>query len=512
MTAAPQDVLVVDDDPDTRANLCDILELDGHPVRTAGTAAEVLRVRDWARVAAVLLDRRLPDGTAEELLPWLRRQAPQAAVLIVTGHSDLQGAIAALRLGAADYILKPINADGLRASLARIAERRRLAQAKERSEAAFRTLVEAAPCLTIILRPDLSIAYFSPWAEEVTGHAAGAVLGKDALTLLVPPEQRAAAAETLRRTLTGRPPARTFEQPVLCGDGSARSMLWNARLLPDYEGSPAVLAVGQDITELKRAQERTLQAERLAAIGQMVTGLAHESGNALARSQACLELLALEVQDRPEALDLVARVQQAQDHLQQLYEDVRGYAAPLRLDRAPTDVRDVWRRAWDSLAARRQGRAAVLREEADGTDRTCAADPFRLEQVFRNVLENALAACRDPVAITIACADATLEGRPALCVSVRDNGPGLGPEQRRRLFEPFYTTKTKGTGLGMPISKRIVEAHGGRIDIGPLRIADCGLRIEDRTIEAPLSSNPQSAIHNPQSGAEIILALPRDEP
>ena len=72
-----------------------------------------------------------------------------------------------------------------------------------------------------------------------------------------------------------------FEKPVVCRDGSRRWMVWNARPLPDYEGGPAVLAVGQDITALKQAQERTLQAERLAAIGQMVTGLAHESGNAL---------------------------------------------------------------------------------------------------------------------------------------------------------------------------------------------------------------------------------------
>src|SRR5207248_7685118 len=130
----------------------------------------------------------------------------------------------------------------------------------------------------------------------------------------------------------------------------------NAQRLPDYEGGPAVLAVGQDITGLKQSQERALQAERLAAIGQMMAGLAHESGNALARSQACLEMLELEVQDRPEALDLVGRVQKAQDHLRQLYEEVRGYAAPLRLDREVWEISGVWRQAWTNLAMQRQGR------------------------------------------------------------------------------------------------------------------------------------------------------------
>src|SRR6516165_7247379 len=157
----PMRVLVVDDDPDTRANLCDILELDDYAVETAGTAAEALDRNDWPDLSAVLLDRRLPDGTAEELLPQLRRLAPDAAIMIVTGYADLQGAIAALRQGAADYILKPINPEALRASLARVVERRRLTLDKERSEAAFRTLVEAAPCSIMILRPDHTLAYFN---------------------------------------------------------------------------------------------------------------------------------------------------------------------------------------------------------------------------------------------------------------------------------------------------------------------------------------------------------------
>jgi signal transduction histidine kinase len=195
----------------------------------------------------------------------------------------------------------------------------------------------------------------------------------------------------------------------------------------------------------------------------MVTGLAHESGNALARSQACLEMLALEVQDRPEALGLLKRVQSAQDHLQQLYDEVRNYAAPLKLEREDWPIDAVWRQAWQNLSVRRQDRVAQLSEDTGQVTLNCAVDPFRLEQVFRNIFENSLAACPDPVSIRIHCVDALLEGMPAIEISIRDNGPGLAPEIRRRIFEPFFTTKTKGTGLGMAIARRIVEAHGGQI-------------------------------------------------
>ncbi len=355
-------VLVIEDDEGTRANLRDILELDDYRVSTAASFAEALNRSNWAEISAIILDRRLPDGSADTLLSRLRELAPEAAVIIVTGYADLEGAIAAIRQGAADYLLKPINADLIRTRLARIAEQKRLA------------------------------------------------------------------------------------------------------------------------AELKEAELRALQAERLAAIGEVYTGLAHESRNALQRSQACLERLAKRVRDRPDALDLIARVQQAQDHLQQLYEEVRNYAAPLNhLEQEERALSEILQSAWNDLALQRKNRNARLVQEDKGLDLRCAVDCRRISQVFRNILENALSACGDPVEIKAQWLEKHLEGRPALQVAIRDNGPGLTPEARQRIFEPFYTTKTQGTGLGMAIARRILEAHGGRIAVG----------------EAP------------GPGAEIIVILPR---
>lgn len=358
-------LLVIEDDDGARANLRDILELEGYRVDTVGTMEEATRRTDWAEIGAIVLDRRLPDGSADNWLPRLKQLAPSAPVIVVTGYSDLEGAIAALRFGAADYLLKPIDPKQLINRLGGIAAQKRLTLA------------------------------------------------------------------------------------------------------------------------LEDARRRALQAERLAAIGEVYTGLAHESRNALQRSQACLQRLANRVAEIPEALDLIARIQDAQDHLHRLYEEVRNYAAPLNfLDRRPCHLDKLLRQTWEQLHELRQDRQTALHSDAGVLDLECYVDRHCIGQVFRNILENSLSACADPVEISTNWSEAKLHSQSAVQIAIHDNGPGFTAESRARVFEPFYTSKTRGTGLGMSIAKRIVEAHGGDIAVGQ-------------------HSGP---------GAEIVVTLPRRIP
>lgn len=334
----------------------------------------------------------------------------------------------------------------------------------ERSEVKFRMLVEAAACMVMILR-DERIAYFSPYSEELTGYAAEAVIGQPFLPLLVPDDARGEASAAVAATRAGHP-AKSYELPLVRRDGTQRWFVWNTQRLDDFEGQPAVLVVGQDFTEKREAQERLLRSERLAGIGQMITGIAHESRNALQRIQSCTEMLELEIEGNTEAQRLVRRLQEAQDILITLFDEVRGYAAPIHLERSSCKLNAVWEEAWQSLETGRRDRQTWLIENSKNVDLTVYADRFRLVQVFRNLLENSLAACGDPVLIHIECEDAQWTGQPAVRIGVRDNGPGLPANARHSVFEPFFTTKTKGTGLGMAIARRIVDAHGGHIDVG----------------------------------------------
>jgi signal transduction histidine kinase len=96
-------------------------------------------------------------------------------------------------------------------------------------------------------------------------------------------------------------------------------------------------------------------------------------------------------------------------------------------------------------------------------------DVHRLEQVFRNVLENAIHACREKGTITIRCTNTEWQGEPAVRVAVQDDGAGMTDDIATQIFEPFFTTKQKGTGLGMAIVHRIIAAHAGCISAGSLK-------------------------------------------
>jgi PAS domain S-box-containing protein len=237
-------------------------------------------------------------------------------------------------------------------------------------------------------------------------------------------------------------------------------------------------SIVRDCTERKQAEQNA----RLAVLGKMLSSVAHESRNLLQRIQAGVDMLRLGIQEDPELLEQLYRIERADLALTRLYAELREYAAPIILERKPCDIRETWRLAWANLALQRHGRVAELRDQPNGVDLCCAVDEFRIEQVFRNLMENSLAACRDPLTVEITCGDAQYQGAAALRIVYRDNGPGLTAEQRGRVFEAFFTTKSKGTGLGMAIAQRIVEAHHGEIT---------------------------ASDSNRRGGAEFVIKLPR---
>ncbi len=440
-------VFIVDDDDDTRMNLRDILELDGYEITEASCARELFALPDWERVALILLDRKLPDGDPEQLLPRIKKRAPQVSVIIVTGYADVATAVSALRLGAADYIIKPVNPDALRASLRRELEH-------QRSERQSHALFENALDGFVIFDGNETIVDANPAVCSMFCLDRSALIGSSLRSLVASSKS---AQDSTTSVFTPAGPA--SECRVRRGDGVEIEVEYQVT----FNFSPGLnLASVRDVTERRRSEQRALQAERLAAIGETMTALIHESRNALQRSFACLEMLALEVEDRPSAVDLVGRTQRAQEQLRQLYEEVRQWAAPVNLQSEQSNLRELWREAWQHVLQVQKSKHVKLREVAT-CEPVCRVDPVKIDQVFRNIFENAVEASPDQGVVELHCSSGDAADGDELRITIRDQGPGLSAEQLARMFEPFFTTKAKGTGLGLAITKRIIQAHAGRI-------------------------------------------------
>ncbi|WP_145092490.1 sensor histidine kinase [Rosistilla carotiformis] len=213
------------------------------------------------------------------------------------------------------------------------------------------------------------------------------------------------------------------------------------------------------------ATQCVAQRERLASIGLAVASVAHETRNALQRIQVHLDLLRLNEGNAAQRTNDLQSIEEANRCLWTLFGELQDFSAPLRLHCVSTSLRQIIQHAWDSLRSLPAWSQTELLLEVP--DRVLFIDPVRIEQVFRNLMENAIDAGQENASLHITATDIQFDDRDAIQVTVRDCGSGLRPEDREKVFEAFYTTKSRGTGLGLPICRRIVEAHGGRIFIDP---------------------------------------------
>ena len=336
----------------------------------------------------------------------------------------------------------------------------------------LKSIVETAVDGIITISERGIIDSFNAAAEQLFGYRPDEVIGKN-VSILMPAPYKDEHDDYLAKYVA------TGDKSII---GVGREVVGRRKNGSTF---PMRLAVGEfrlgerrmftgivhDLTEQKQAEERALQSERLAAMGQMVGVLTHESRNALQITQANLEMLELELPEQTESLEYIAKIQASQNRLTKLFDELRTYAGPMILDCESCKLDQIVERALRQLRDGGIDKRVEVQHEVNSADLRCSVDQFRMERVFCNLLDNSLAVCPDPVAIHALWRDTQLDDHPAIQLTLCDNGPGLSDEQKQKIFEPFFTTKPKGTGLGMAITKRIVESHGGRIAVGNHRNA-----------------------------------------
>jgi nitrogen-specific signal transduction histidine kinase len=247
-------------------------------------------------------------------------------------------------------------------------------------------------------------------------------------------------------------------------------------LVKDEEGRAigAVLFF-KDLTRVEQLEEQERLRERLVALGEMAAGIAHELKNPLAGIEVMAGLLRRQVPDSADAQTLLADIMSEAKLANSIVVEMLEFVRPIRLQVEETDVSDVLHQAM-TLAERKAPRGAVaVKLGVESALPKIDGDHNQLCQVFTNLLTNAFEALDGKGHITISATLQSQESDPAFAtdphttpvvvVEVEDDGPGIPTELNDSIFNPFFTTKVQGSGLGLPIVRKIVDAHEGRIDV-----------------------------------------------
>jgi nitrogen fixation/metabolism regulation signal transduction histidine kinase len=318
-------------------------------------------------------------------------------------------------------------------------------------------IVDHLRAAVVAVRADGGVEVANPAAQTLLGVTGGASLPEANVALWE--RVRGEIAHAIEKGLEPSP------QSGVTLVREARSLVVDLRVVPmrGDEGRLALLVV-DDVTEAAEARSRALQAERLAAIGKMAAHITHEIRNPLSSIQLNVELLeeTLASDDeasRAEARRLLTAIGREVGRLADVSEEYLRVARLPSPRPSPVDlaelVRDVVVFARPEL-----DRARVHAEiRDDGQPLVVAIDEAQIRQALVNLLRNAREAMEDggTVRLELELSD----GQVVLDVS--DDGPGIPEDVRSRIFDPFFTTKATGTGLGLPLTKQIVEAHGGAI-------------------------------------------------
>jgi signal transduction histidine kinase len=274
--------------------------------------------------------------------------------------------------------------------------------------------------------------------------------------------------------------------------------------------------------ELRDAKTRLRRAQELAALGEMAAGIAHEIRNPLGSIRLYAEALVDDLDDKPESRDVAGRIVSSVGHLNAVVTDVLAFSRELRLDFERVPARELAQEALGRCRAELESSRVVCTLIAP-EEMTVRCDQGLMVQALTNVLRNAIDAAADRHAsgggrVTLGVrtsAQRDADGRrvETIAFTVADNGSGIPAEVRERMFNPFFTTRAAGTGLGLPIVHRIVDAHDGWVVIDNARAG-----------EDDASSDRANASENGDSGdigdgdrgggagAEVALHLPAEGP
>jgi len=479
-------LLLIDDEEAIVRVLSMSLRSDGYDVVVAHSGEEGINVFRKESPDIVLTDIKMPGMDGIEVLKRIKNFAPDTEVIIITGHGDMHSAIEALKLDASDFINKPVRDEVLAITLKRAEERLRMkkklreytedlenmvkiATEEVRRKSEFQDkLITSSNDGVVATDENGEILIFNPGAEKIFGYSRLEVIRKMNIRDLYPQKVEKEFQEKLTQGKSVK--GIDWKEIMLTAkDGEVVPVGFSGALL--YEEDMFVGSVGffTDLREVKRLQRELIKSERLAAIGQTVAGLAHYIKNILSglKGGSYVVNVGLDKNDTGKLKAGWAMVERNVGRVSELVMDLLTYSrerGPELQDCFPNEIAGDICELMDVKAAQNQ---IEMRREFDPSIGQVHMGADALYRALLNLVSNAIDACISDLSMSKkwqVCVKTVLESDDMLKFEVIDNGCGMSEETQKNLFTSFFSTKGgKGTGLGLLVTHKVVEEHGGTI-------------------------------------------------
>jgi len=396
---------------------------------------------------------------------------------------------------------------GTVATLRDITEEKGAQDALARSEARYRNLFESASDAIVTLDANGRFTTFNHAAENISGYPRQELVGQWFAPLL-PDDELPKALMHFQKALAGE--TGLFETTFIRKDGEYRTIqVTYSTPQKDEE----VLCVIRDVTDQKMLQEQLIQSEKMSAIGQLVSGVAHELNNPLAGISAFAQLLLTEKRFPPDQRTAAEMIYAEARRASRIVQNLLTFARQHKPERTPTGVNQVLDDTLELRGYELRVRGIEVTRDYDEQIPETMADAHQLQQVFLNLVTNAEQAMEKSPRESQRLIVRTRRTGAVIRIEVEDTGPGIPPNLLERIFNPFFTTKPtgSGTGLGLSISLGIVREHEGRIWAENAPQGGARFIVEVPIVTHRASSEAQAMLPLPPQGDRLQILVVDDE-
>ncbi len=481
-------ILLIDDEPDILRVLAMSLRADGYEVLTAESGETGLAVFDAQAPDIVLVDIKMPGIGGIEVLQEIKARETLTEVIIITGHGDVDNAVEALKYGASDFINKPVRDETLAVALQRAGEKQTIhrklrdhtleleakvasATRKLKRQAQFQArLIRSSNDGIVATDKDLRVVIYNPAAEKIFGYRRAEVIQQQVLTDIYPAD----LAADFQAGMCVSPECaeiRAREATVLSQNGVSIPVRFAGAILHEKGQKMGTVAFFQDLRPIKELEAALVRKERLAAIGQTVAGVAHGIKNILHGLKGGRHLVDVGIarQDSDRLQNGWDMVKRNIDRTSDLVMDLLRYSKERTPEREPCRPDEIVEEVCALVIEEARAHNIAICKDLDPAIGTVAMDPHSLHSVLLNLMSNAVDACRDDAGDTQKRQVTIRTRREAdglLRFEIRDNGIGMTADVKARLFTSFFSTKGhRGTGLGLMVTRKLIEEDGGSIEV-----------------------------------------------